>query len=137
MTDCSHSNTQLAKQDCSVDEGVERTSSRPVFRPHVDIIDGPDKILLKVGVPGVDEEHVDVTLDKNVLTIHAQVEPSPYDELELVYSEYGVGDYERSFKLSNEIDREHIAASVSRGVLTLELPKIKSAVQTKIPVVAG
>lgn len=137
MTEQRNPEVQLTKEDCTTQEGVERTYSQRVYRPQVDIIDGPERILLRVNMPGVDEEHVDVTLEKNVLTIHGNVAPPQYDGYQLVYSEYGVGDYERSFKLSNEIDRDKIAATVSRGVLTLELPKVKTAVQTKIPVSAG
>ena len=137
MTEQHNPEVQLTKEDCTTQEGVERTYSQRVYRPHVDIIDGAEHILLRINMPGVDEDRIDVTLEKNVLTIHGRVALPEYNGYQLVYSEYGVGDYERSFKLSNEIDRDKIDATVSRGVLTLKLPKIKAAVQTKIPVSAG
>jgi HSP20 family protein len=52
-------------------------------------------------------------------------------------TEYGVGDYERSFTLPNEIDRECIQATVKHGVLKLTLPKAQQAVAKKITVAAG
>ena len=46
-----------------------KAEQRPVYRPSVDIMDSPGDVVLVADVPGVDESHLDVTLDKNVLTI--------------------------------------------------------------------
>jgi HSP20 family molecular chaperone IbpA len=48
-----------------------------------------------------------------------------------------VGDYQRSFTLSDQIDREGIEASVKDGVLRLHLPKITEARKRKIEIKAG
>jgi HSP20 family protein len=52
----------------------------------------------------------------------------------LAYAEYEVGDYHRRFTLSNEIDRDNIAATVKDGVLRLHLPKSGPAKARKISV---
>jgi len=49
---------------------------------------------------------------------------------------HGMGDYERSFTLSDEIDRDAIQASVKNGVLKLVLPKVAAAKSRKIAVTA-
>ena len=55
----------------------------------------------------------------------------------LVFSEYEVGDYERAFTLSDEIDREKIKATVKQGVLRLELPKAEKVKPKKITIQCG
>lgn len=118
-------------------EAVERASDRPIVRPNVAIIDSDTEILLNAEMPGVDENHADVTLERNVLTIRGTTEPGQLDGFELVHSEYPAADYERSFTLSDEINRDGIEASVNQGVLQLRLPKIKEAQTRKISIKAG
>jgi len=88
-------------------------------------------------VPGVDEKSLDIVLDKRVLTINAFPIYERIDQLSLAYAEYGEGDYQRSFALSEEIDREHIVANVKDGVLYLRLPKAAETKPQKISVKAG
>lgn len=130
-------NQDLQKEETPTPEGVERTQEAPVYRPRADIVDSESEVVLRVNLPGVNEERTDLTLDKNVLTIRGRAEVPHYEGFELAYGEYGVGDFERSFKLSDEIDRDKIEASVKHGVLTVHLPKIKTAQKQKIAVSAG
>ena len=85
----------------------------------------------------MDESGVDITIEKNVLTLKGTVGRDVPAGYKLSYEEYGIGDYERSFTLPNEIDREGIQATIKDGVLKLTLPKVKQAVSKKVPVAAG
>ena len=96
-----------------------------------------DAILVVANMPGVDESSVDITLEKNLLTIKGYVDAVVPEGYTLAYAEYEVGDYERSFTLSDEIDREHIEAEVKDGVLHLRLPKAEPVMARKIAVKAG
>jgi HSP20 family molecular chaperone IbpA len=125
---------EIQKKEAELEKGVERTRARRVFTPAVDIIEKENDILLVADMPGVDEKSVDITLEKDQLTIHGTVEPEIPESHRLALSEYGVGDYERTFTISNEIDREHITANVRDGVLRLTLPKAEVAKTKKIPV---
>ena len=116
---------------------VERIRSTTVYTPDVDIMERGDSIVVVTDMPGVDEASVDVTLEKNVLTIYGKVEPEIPENHQLSHREYGVGDYQRSFTVSDEIDRDKIQATVKNGVLRLVLPKAKMAQTTKISVKAG
>jgi HSP20 family protein len=131
------SNTnQLAKTEPSAVQQVERTRNRPVFAPAVDIVETPEEVILRADLPGVEEKDVDVTLESGVLTIKGRAAEAAVSELRLVRGEYVPGDFERVFSLSDEIDQEHIKASVRNGVLDLRLPKAGPARARKIQISA-
>ena len=118
-------------------ETVEPTRSREVFSPRADVLETGEAFVVVADVPGVSEESVDITLEKNVLTIKGGVDVPEREGFKLTYGEYRDGDYERSFALSEGVDRDGIEATVSEGVLRLVLPKSKEAAARKIPVKAG
>jgi HSP20 family protein len=125
------------KQELAQSGEVEYARDRPVYVPRVDIYESADDIVVVADMPGVDESSVNITLEKNVLTINGYVEPEEPENYSLAYAEYEVGDYRRSFTLSNQIDQENIKATVKNGVLRLWLPKAAVARSRKIAVKAG
>jgi HSP20 family protein len=134
MTDA---NRDIAKKEASVPEGVERTKPRRVFKPAVDIIERKDDTVLTADLPGVDEHTLDITLEKNVITIRGAVEQQLPAGYRLAYGEYEIGDYERAFTLSDEVDKDRIQATIRNGVLRLVLPKAAAAKTRKIAVTAA
>ena len=106
------------------------------FVPRADIFDTEKEITILADVPGANEKTVDITLEKDVLSITAYVEPSIPSGFDIAYAEYEEGDYQRSFRLSDQIDRNKIEAVVSDGVLRLRLPKVQEAQTKKITVKA-
>jgi HSP20 family molecular chaperone IbpA len=119
-----------------IDESAERTREGPVFVPRVDIYESDGEIALVADMPGVDESSVDISVENNVLTIHGAVDGTQPEGYDLAYAEYRVGDYERSFSLSNRVDQDNIQATLKDGVLHLTLPKA-GPTTTKIAVQAG
>jgi HSP20 family molecular chaperone IbpA len=128
---------QTTKQEMTTQEGVERTRAGRVFLPAVDIYESPDSVVLVADMPGVDEKSVDVSLEKNVLTIYGRVEQQYPAGHSLTYSEYRIGDYQRSFTVSNAIDWEKIEGTVKDGVLRLTLPKAGPAKAKKIAITSA
>jgi HSP20 family molecular chaperone IbpA len=116
---------------------AERTRDRKAFVPRADIYEDGDNITIVVDVPGVDESSVEIGLEKSVLTIDGYAEPKVPEGYTLSYAEYEVGDYHRSFRLSNQIDLDKIEATVKDGVLRLLLPKVGPAKTKKIAVKAS
>jgi len=114
--------------------GAERTRERPAFVPRADVYETGDTIVVVADMPGVDEKSLDITLEDNVLTINAYVEPEMPEGYGLAYAEYRVGDYLRAFTVSDQIDQDGIEATVRDGVLRLYLPKAEEAKMRKIPV---
>ena len=119
------------------ESAAERTRDQLAFVPRADIYETDEAITVVVDMPGVDENMLDVMLENEVLTINGFVDLEEPEDLDLVYAEYRVGDYQRSFTLSDQIDRDGIEASLKDGVLRLHLPKITEARMRKIEIKAG
>jgi HSP20 family molecular chaperone IbpA len=128
--------TTSPTRDLSPGTQGESTRSAPVFVPNTDIYETEDHIVLVADMPGVAPHDVDVNLERRVLTVRGRVPVQAPEGYRRVHSEYGVGDFERVFTLSEEIDRDHIEASHENGVLTLKMPKAESAKTRKIEVKA-
>lgn len=118
-------------------EGPETTTGGRIFRPLSDIVETDEGVTLMLEMPGVAAENVDVTLEKRVLTIRGKVQAARPEKLQLAYAEYGEGDFERTFTLSDDFDPDKIGASVSNGVLTVTLPRAAEAQPKKIAVKAA
>jgi HSP20 family molecular chaperone IbpA len=128
---------EVEQDDILAAEPTERIRDRRVYVPRADIYENKAGLTLVMDVPGADEQSVDITLEKNVLTINAYPAAIKFEEHTLAYSEFSEGDYQRSFALSNEIDSAHIAAEVKNGVLTLHLPKVAEVKPQKISIKGG
>lgn len=126
--------TQQALQDTSAPASAEGRADGPTFLPPTDIFETDKAILLVLDVPGADPQSVDITLEKRVLTVSARSTPFTPQGYTLQYAEYETGNYQRAFTLSDEIDREHIDASLKDGVLRLTAPKISPTPPRKITV---
>lgn len=118
-------------------EETERTRERTCFVPRSDIYETDENVFVIVDMPGVNGDAIDITLEKNILTINGNTnlyEPEGYS---LAFSEYEVGDFERSFRLTDRIDHDGIEASYNDGVLRLVLPKAEEAKARKIDIITG
>ncbi len=127
---------QAQKQEVQQAEGIERTRALRCYVPKVDIFSENDGVVILVDMPGVDENSIDINLEKKVLTINGLVSPYEPEGYELTFAEYNVGDFQRSFTLPDEIDTNNIGATISNGVLRLSLQKAPEAQARKIAVKA-
>ncbi len=94
------------------------------FSPQISMKDKKNEIELKVEVPGVKEDDLDVRLDDNVLTITGEKrEEEKKEDGDQQYSECRYGSFRRRIPLHAEIDAENVEARFKNGVLTLKLPK--------------
>lgn len=118
-------------------ETTERTRDWPCFIPRADIFETEDAYLIKLDMPGVDENKIDITLEKNTLTINGYSNVERPQGYSLAAAEYRIGDYERSFRLTDKINQEDIEAAYEDGVLKLNLPKAEEAKARKIQVKVG
>jgi HSP20 family molecular chaperone IbpA len=112
----------------------EQTVPVRYFVPATDIYETEDALSVVMEVPGVERKDIDINLENDVLRIEGRVDPSKYDGLDPLYTEYNVGHFARTFTLSNKVDQQSIGAHVADGVLTLTLPKAKEALPRRISV---
>jgi HSP20 family protein len=122
------------QQKREVDKKPESTTPGRRYLPVTDIFETQDALKVILEMPGVDKDGIEVRVENDVLTIDGQVDFSKYDGLTPVYTEYNVGNYTRTFQLSNQIDQDRISADLQDGVITLVLPKAEKAKPRKIKV---
>jgi len=111
-----------------------------VWAPVVDIRETADEIRVLAELPGLEPEHVDVSIENNVLTIagekkHEVEEGKEDGAFHLIERRYG--RFERSFTLPRTVDADAISARFENGVLTVTLPKAEAAKPRRVQVQAG
>ena len=113
---------------------AELTRSGRYFRPNVDILEQAGELLVRADVPGATADAIYVDFERGTLTIHAKVDPRQDEQTAYLLREYGVGDFYRTFQISEDIDAEKISAEYADGVLTLHLPKAEALKPRRISV---
>ena len=112
------------QQKRELEKKEEPTTPARTFLPNTDIYETEDALMLVMEMPGVGNEHADITLEDDVLSVTGRIDFSRYEKLQPIYTEYNIGYYRRSFSLSpSSIDEHKISADMKDGVLTLTLPK--------------
>jgi HSP20 family protein len=114
--------------------GQNGSGSRPLAMP-MDAFRKDDSFLIRLDLPGVSVESVDLTVEDNVLTIKAERPAPPASEdVELVIAERPFGTFARQVFLGTNLDTEHIRAEYEAGVLTLAIPVAEHAKPRRIEV---
>ena len=122
------------QQKREVEKAQEPTMPTRAFLPTTDIFETEDALTLVLEMPGVDRGNIDVSVENGVLTVEGRINFDKYEGLQPVYSEYNVGPYRRSFRISSRIDQDKIKAEIRDGVITLVLPKAEEAKPRRIEV---
>jgi HSP20 family protein len=110
-----------------LDKKEETTIPARVFLPTADIYETNDALNVVLEMPGVEKSSVEIRVEDGVLKIDGRLDFSKYEGLQPLYTEYNVGNYSRSFRISSKIDQNKIAAELKDGVLSLVLPKVEEA----------
>ena len=110
-----------------VESKEESTTPARTFMPAADIYEDRDFLKVIMEMPGVEKGNVEVRVEEGVLVVEGRLDLSKYRGLQPVYTEYNIGNYSRSFRLSNAIDQDKIDAELKDGVLSLTLPKAEKA----------
>lgn len=115
-------------------EKQESTKAGKWFVPKADIFEVNDELILKLDMPGVPKSNIEINLEKNVLSVKGEIETGVYDKLQPLYTEFNVGHYQRSFRISNEFAQDKIQAELKQGTLSITLPKREETLPRKIEI---
>ena len=96
-----------------------------------------EQFVVNFDLPGVDPESVEVTVEKNVLSVTAERHWSPEEGDKVVLVERPQGRYERKLYLSDNLDTDAIEAHYDRGVLSLRIPVSQAAKPRKVQITSG
>lgn len=115
-------------------DNAERTRGGLTFVPYADICETEGELRIQMDVPGVATDGLDVRFEKGVLTLYGRVAKRDEGQGRCLAREYQVGDFHRSFRVSEAIDAGKISAEYKNGVAILHLPKVAEARPRKIEV---
>ncbi|HWC10038.1 MAG TPA: Hsp20/alpha crystallin family protein [Acidimicrobiales bacterium] len=93
-----------------------------------------DSFVVHFDIPGVDPESVDLTVEKNVLTVRAERDASWGADAELIVAERPQGSFSRQIFLAETLDSERIEASYDAGVLTVRIPVAEAAKPRRVAI---
>ena len=94
----------------------EATVPVRTYVPPTDIYEIEDALIVVMEMPGVEKDHLEVSLDNDVLSVSGRIDIGKYENLQPIYTEYNVGHFRRTFDVSSSrIDRERISAEVNDG----------------------
>jgi HSP20 family protein len=112
------------------------TPARPAAMP-IDAYRRGDEFVVHFDLPGVDADSIDLTVEKNVLTVHAQRQ-RPVDEgAEVLIAERPAGMFSRQLFLGESLDTDRISANYTGGVLTVRIPVAERAKPRRLNVTRG
>jgi len=124
--------------DFSRPEGEGDQLAAGNFVPAVDVYEDPQKLVLKVEVPGIKPEDLDIRVEGRVLTIRGERKwESDQKEENYHRIERRYGSFVRSFTLPATVDTENVQAETEHGVLQLTLNKKPEAKPKQIQIKAG
>jgi HSP20 family protein len=108
------------------------TAARPAVMPMDAWRDG-DRFIVEFDLPGVDEDSLDLDVERNVLTVHAR-RPEVDSGREMVAAERPRGVFSRQLFLGENLDTDAIEASYGGGVLRLTIPVAEKAKPRRIQI---
>ena len=112
------------------------TTARPAAMP-MDAYRDKETFVVEFDLPGVDPESIDLGVERNVLTVHAERRPTHGEDVELLVSERPRGAFSRQLFLGDALDTERIEAAYDAGVLVLRIPVAEQAKPRKIAISGG
>ncbi|HEV2721748.1 MAG TPA: Hsp20/alpha crystallin family protein [Thermoanaerobaculia bacterium] len=104
------------------------------WAPAVDVAEETDKIVVKVEVPGMNENDLKVNFENGVLTVSGERQFERKDDRNYHRIERTYGSFVRTFSLPRSVDATKIAASYVNGVLEIEIPKLEEAKPKQIQI---
>jgi HSP20 family protein len=117
-------------------EAVLGTRARPAVMPMTAYRED-GTFVVHLDLPGATADSIDLTVEQNVLTVHAERKPPVGDSAERVVDERSYGVFSRQLFLGDTLDADQLTASYDAGVLSVRIPIAEKAKPRKVEVTAG
>jgi HSP20 family protein len=105
------------------------------FAPAVDLIESPAAFEIRLDIPGMNSNDIDVQVHGNMVTLSGKRVEEKEDASKTYHrAERRMGSFSRMLTLPCEINESEVAAEYSQGVLRVTLPKCEEARMRKVPV---
>ncbi|MDA8385799.1 MAG: Hsp20/alpha crystallin family protein [Actinomycetota bacterium] len=112
------------------------TPARPAVMP-IDAFRSGDTFVVEFDLPGVVPDSIDLTVERNVLSVHATRERRGPEAAEMIVAERPFGTFSRQLFLGETLDTEHMSARYTDGVLRVEIPVAEQAKPRKVEIQTG
>jgi HSP20 family protein len=109
------------------------TPSRPAAMP-IDAYRRGEEFVVQFDLPGVEASSIDLTVERNVLTVRAERQRPADESTELLVAERPHGTFSRQLFLGETLDTDRIDASYTNGVLTLRVPVAERAKPRRVEI---
>jgi HSP20 family protein len=119
-----------------VAQQVFGTTARPAAMP-IDAYRKGDEFVVLFDLPGCDSSSINLTVERNVLTVHAERQRPSDENVELVVGERPQGTFSRQLFLAETLDSERISADYTDGVLRLRVPVKEQAKPRRVEISVG
>jgi HSP20 family protein len=112
------------------------TVARPAAMP-MDAYRQGDTFYLKLDLPGIAMDAIDLIVEQNVLTVRAERPPTSADGAEMIVAERPAGTFTRQVFLGDTLDPDQMTADYTAGVLTLAIPIHEAAKPRKVEITSN
>ncbi len=112
--------------------GDARQHSVPVDAYRLD-----DRFFIHLDLPGFNQDSIDITVERNELTVKAERSWAPQDGASMLITERPQGTVTRRFMLGDSLDADRVEAGYDHGVLTITIPVAEESKPRKVTVGAG
>jgi len=100
------------------------------FSPSIDVKESDKELRVSAELPGIDEKDIEVSLNKDSLTIKGEKKEEKEDKGKDYYRmERSYGSFSRTIPLPTEVDQDKVKADFKKGVLTVTVPKTAKAMK--------
>ena len=107
----------------------------PIALPKVNVVEKDEAFYLEAETPGMTDKNISVEFNAGVLILKGHWEQDSTSE-KTVYNirEFTRESFERSFRISDQVDSETVSARMDQGILKVTLPKKEQVKPKKIKI---
>lgn len=107
------------------------------FIPEVDLYDVGSSIVIKVDLPGVPRENIDISTEEDTLTVSGHRDPDRLEDAGCLTCERPLGRFARRIELAKNVDVPQATATLRNGVLEITVPKTAKTTIGKVAIKIG